>query len=176
MRRSGASVVGAVAVLRRRTAAVVGAVAGALLLSGCTAVDLPLAGVRMGADAVPYALIRPCGDDDYRTPSLDGWAKGAEDGPVTTGWDVRKEKLNGDAEFPLFSPPDAWRARHRGAQQLLPEHRYSLTFGHYVAGDSYNGIVDFTTAEIARLKPGQVWADGRAMSLGEFGRLAEDSC
>ncbi|MGW7410429.1 hypothetical protein ACWGI9_43345 [Streptomyces sp. NPDC054833] len=162
--------------LRRRTGAAVGVVAGALLLSGCAAVDLPLAGVRMGANGVPYALIRPCGSDSYRTPSLDGWAKGAEDGPATTGWDVRKEKLSGDARFPLFSPPHAWRARHRGAQRLLPEHRYSLAFGHYVTGDSYNGVVEFTTAEIARLKPGQVWADGRAMSPGEFEKLAEDSC
>ncbi|MFJ3308084.1 hypothetical protein ACIPSA_34370 [Streptomyces sp. NPDC086549] len=162
--------------MRRAGAAAAGVVAGALLLSGCAAVDLPLAGVRAGADGKPYALIRPCGDDEYRTPSLDGWAEGGGDGPVTTGWDVRKEKLSGDAEFPLFSPPDAWRARHRGAQRLLPKHRYSLGFGHYVTGDSYNGIVEFSAEDIGRLKPGQVWADDRAMSLGEFEKLAEDSC
>lgn len=152
------------------------AVAGALLLGGCGAVDLPLAGVRLGADGVPYALIRPCGDDTYRTPSLDGRAEGAGKGPATTGWDVREEKLSGDAEFPLFQPPAAWRARYRGARRLLPGHHYSLAFGHYVAGDSYNGVVEFSTGDLTALKPGRVWADGRAMGLGEFDRLAEDSC
>ncbi|MER5909979.1 hypothetical protein ABT124_05570 [Streptomyces sp. NPDC001982] len=36
-------------------AALLGTVAEALLLSGCAAVDLPLAGVRVGADGAPYA-------------------------------------------------------------------------------------------------------------------------
>ncbi|MBK6017700.1 hypothetical protein [Streptomyces sp. MBT53] len=161
---------------RRGAAAVAGVVAGGLLLSGCGAVDLPLAGVRLGADGVPHALIRPCGDDDYQSPSLDGWARGIDDGPVTTGWDVRKEKLTGDAEFPLFSPPAAWKARHRGARQLQPKYHYSMSFGHYITGDSYNGVVDFTTEQITALKPGQVWADDKAMSLGEFEKLAENSC
>ncbi|MEV0736454.1 hypothetical protein AB0I51_10865 [Streptomyces sp. NPDC050549] len=160
----------------RGTAAVLGTAAGALLLGGCTAVDLPLAGVRLGADGVPQALIRPCGDDSYRSPSLDGWARGIDEGPVTAGWDVRKEKLSGDAEFPLFSPPAAWKARHRGEQRLLPKHHYSLTFGHYITGDSYNGVVEFSTEQITALKPGRVWADDKAMSLGEFEKLAEDSC
>ena len=161
---------------RRRAAAVAGVAAGCLLLSGCGAVDLPLAGVRLGADGVPRALIRPCGDDSYQSPSLDGWARGIDEGPVTTGWDVRKEKLSGDAEFPLFSPPAGWKARHRGEQRLLPKHEYTLAFGHYITGDSYNGIVEFSTEQIAALKPGQVWADDKAMSLGEFEKLAEDSC
>ncbi|MFJ9631162.1 hypothetical protein ACIRU8_25970 [Streptomyces sp. NPDC101175] len=160
----------------RGTAAVLGTVVGALVLSGCGAVDLPLAGVRLGADGAPYALIRPCGDDSYRKPSLDGSAKSIDDGPVTTGWDVAKEELTGDAEFPLFSPPAAWQARHRGARRLLPAYHYSITFGHYVTGDSYNGVVTFTTEDITALEPGQVWADDKAMSLGEFEKLAEDSC
>ncbi|MEU0968529.1 hypothetical protein ABZ357_25010 [Streptomyces sp. NPDC005917] len=164
--------------MRRTTgaAAVLGTAAGAWLLSGCGAVDLPLAGVRLGADGTAYALIRPCGDDGYQGLWLDGWAKGAaEDGPPTTGWDIKGE-LSGDAEFPLFSPPARWRARHRGTQQLLAGHRYTLSFGHYVTGDSYNGIADFSAEDVERLKHGQVWADGRAMSLGEFEKLAEDSC
>ncbi|MBK3578991.1 hypothetical protein JHN63_35360 [Streptomyces sp. MBT65] len=160
----------------RGTAAVLGTVVGALVLSGCGAIDLPLAGVRLGADGAPRALIRPCGDDSYQSPSLDGWAVAAEGGPVTTGWDVRKEELSGDAEFPLFSPPAAWQARHRGEQRLLPKHHYSLRFGHYITSDSYNGIVEFSAEQISALKPGQVWADGKAMSLGEFEKLAERSC
>ncbi|MER7566567.1 hypothetical protein ACGFWE_35545 [Streptomyces sp. NPDC048523] len=159
--------------MRRGFFAVAGVVVGVGLLSGCTAVDLPLAGVRAGADGAPYGLFRPCGDDSYRTPGLDG---SAGDGPVSTGWSVKSTKLSGDADFPLFSPPPAWGARHRGAQRLLPKDDYTLRFGHYVTGDSYNGIVTFTAADLAALEPGQVWADDRAMSLGEFEKLAEDSC
>jgi hypothetical protein len=120
-----------------------------------------------------YALLRPCGDDSYRTPRLDGTVG---DGPVSTGWLVKETKLSGDVDFPLFSPPAAWNARHRGTQRLLPQHRYTLSFGHYVTGDSYNGVVTFTAADLDALTSDQVWADGRAMSLRDFEKLAEDSC
>ncbi|GGW74678.1 hypothetical protein GCM10010503_60420 [Streptomyces lucensis JCM 4490] len=162
--------------MRHTGAVAAGIVGGMLLLSGCGAVDLPLAGVRAGADGTPYAVLRPCGDDAYRGPYLEGRARGAGDGPVTTGWDTRKKGLHGDTGFPLFAPPEDWKARHRGARRLLPRHRYVLGFGHYVTGDSYNAVVEFTTEQIARLGPGRVWADGRAMSLAEFERLAADSC
>ncbi|WP_229703430.1 hypothetical protein [Streptomyces albiflavescens] len=156
-------------------AAVLGVSAGALLLSGCGAVDLPLAAVRMGTDGAPRALIRPCGDDTYRGAALDGRPRSGGKGPATGGWDTKGEH-GGDAAFPLFTPPADWKARHRGTQRLLPDHRYTLSFHHYVTGDSYNGVVEFTAEDITALKPGQVWADGRAMSPGEFEKLAEDSC
>ncbi|MGQ4415994.1 hypothetical protein ACN6LA_001417 [Streptomyces sp. SAS_269] len=159
-----------------RRSAVLATGAGCLLLGGCTAVDLPLAGVGVGADGAPYALIRPCGDDGYQGPHLDGRARGGGAGPVTAGWDVRKEDLHGDADFPLSTPPGSWRARHRGERRLLPRHRYELGFGHYVTGDSYNGKVEFTGERIGRLRPGQVWADGRVMSRAGFEKLAADSC
>ncbi|MEU0008557.1 hypothetical protein ABZ079_30960 [Streptomyces sp. NPDC006314] len=162
--------------MRRARVMAAGVTGGMLLLSGCTAVDLPLAGVRVGTDGTPYAVFRPCGDDGYQGPHLDGRRRGAGDGPVTTGWDARREGLHGDAGFPLFTPPEGWQARHRGKQELLPRHDYVLGFGHYDSGDSYNGVVEFTADQIGRLKPGQVWADGRTMSRGAFGRLAEDSC
>ncbi|MFE5403918.1 hypothetical protein ACFQ9Z_21720 [Streptomyces sp. NPDC056580] len=92
-----------------RGVAVMGAVAWCLLLGGCAAVDPPPAGVGAGADGAPYAPVRPCGDDGYRGPHLDGRARGGGEGPVTTGWDVRRQDLHGDAEFPLFSPPGDWR-------------------------------------------------------------------
>ena len=34
----------------------------------------------------------------------------------------------------------------------------------------------FTTDDLGRLRPGQVWADDRAMSVEEFEKLAEKSC
>ncbi|BCM69684.1 MULTISPECIES: hypothetical protein [Streptomyces] len=162
--------------MRRTGAVAAGIVGGMLLLSGCGAVDLPLAGVRIAADGTPYAVFRPCGDDGYRGPHLDGRPRGGGEGPVTTGWDTDREGLRGDADFPLFGPPAGWRARHRGAQRLLPRHHYVLRFGHYTGGDSYNGSVEFTGEQIGRLRPGRVWADGRAMSPRAFERLAADAC
>ncbi|MEU6368117.1 hypothetical protein ABZ876_20825 [Streptomyces sp. NPDC046931] len=140
--------------LRRRAGAVTGVVAGAALPSGCAAVDLPLAAVGPGADGAPNALIRPCGDDAYRGPALDGRDSGAGD-LVTTGWDAQGEHT-GDAAFPLFAPPARRHARHRGARRPLPDHTCTLSFGHYVTGDSYNGVVAFSARDIAALRPGQV--------------------
>ncbi|MFD0394890.1 hypothetical protein ACFQ3Z_32120 [Streptomyces nogalater] len=92
----------------RHTGAVAAGIAGGMLvLSGCSAVELPLAGVRAAPDGTPYAVLRPCGGDDYGNPSLDGWPRGANDGPVTTGWDVRKEGLRGAADFPCSCRPPA---------------------------------------------------------------------
>ncbi len=161
----------------RHTGAVAAGIAGGmLLLSGCGAVDLPLAGVRAAPDGTPYAVFRPCGDDGYRSPYLDGRPHGGAEGPVTTGWDAGTEGLRGTADFPLFAPPAGWAARHRGPRRLLPRHHYVLGFGQYTGGDSYNGTVEFTTEQLARLRPGQVWADGRVLSGQEFERLAADSC
>ncbi|MDN3263121.1 hypothetical protein QWJ26_25570 [Streptomyces sp. CSDS2] len=161
----------------RHTGAVAAGIAvGMLVLSGCSALDLPLAGIRAAPDGTPHAVFRPCGDDGYRNPSLDGRPRGGEDGPVTTGWDAGQEGLRGPADFPLFAPPADWGARHRGPQRLLPRHRYVLGFGQYTGGDAHNGTVEFTAEQVGRLKPGQVWADGRVMSGREFEQLASDSC
>ncbi|WP_234342539.1 hypothetical protein [Streptomyces sp. NRRL B-3648] len=162
--------------MRHTGAVAVGIAGGMLLLSGCAAVDLPLTGVRAGADGTPYAVFRPCGEDGYQGPHLDGRTRGEGDGPITTGWGSKKEGLHGDAEFPLFDPPAKWRARHRGKREPLPRHEYVLGFGHYVGGDSYNGVARFTTEQIGRLRPGQVWADDRVMSLRAFERIAADAC
>ncbi|GGW19758.1 hypothetical protein GCM10018980_24390 [Streptomyces capoamus] len=161
--------------MRHTGAVAAGIVGGMLLLSGCAAVDLPLAGVRAGADGTPYAVFRPCGDDGYRGPYLEERSRGDGAGPAT-GWESKKQGLHGDAEFPLFDPPAKWGARHRGTRRLLARHHYRLGFGHYVTGDSYNAFVEFTGERIRRLRPGQVWADGRVMSPRAFERLAADSC
>ncbi|MDX3780113.1 hypothetical protein [Streptomyces europaeiscabiei] len=54
-------------------------------------------------------------------------------------------------------------------------HTYRFVF-YGQTDDDANGTVMFTTADLRRLKPGQVWADDRAMSLEEFEELAEKSC
>ncbi|WP_216591872.1 hypothetical protein [Streptomyces brasiliscabiei] len=165
--------------MRRRVLAVVGAVAGAVLLSGCSAEDLPLAAVTVDADGTPRVLMRPCDDDSYEAPALSGWAGAYEDEPSddetdTTLWAADGE-WSGDREFPLFSPPGAWKAEVRGERRLRSGHAYRFVF--YGQTDDYaNGAVAFTTEDLGRLASGQVWADYRAMSVAEFEELASDSC
>ncbi|WP_327727673.1 hypothetical protein OG250_11895 [Streptomyces sp. NBC_00487] len=163
----------------RRVLAVLGAVGGAVLLSGCTALELPLAAVTVDADGAPRVLIRPCEDDPYVGPTFSGWAGSSEDEPSedetdTTVWETDGE-WSGDAEFPLFSPPAAWGAKEAGEQRLLSGHTYTFVF-HDQTDDYANGAVTFTTADLGRLKRGQVWADDRAMSVEEFEKVAEESC
>ncbi|WP_371576715.1 hypothetical protein [Streptomyces sp. NBC_01314] len=163
----------------KRVLAAVGATAGAVLLSGCVALELPLAAVTVDADGAPRALIRPCGDDPYEDPTLSGWAGSHEDEPSedeadTTVWETTGE-WSGAEEFALFSPPASWKAETRGEQRLLPGHAYTFIF-YGQTDDSANGTVMFTTADLGRLRPGQVWADDRAMSVEEFEKLAEKSC
>ncbi|MDX2554472.1 hypothetical protein [Streptomyces stelliscabiei] len=163
----------------RRVLAVVCAVSGAVLLSGCTPEIRPLAGVTVDGDGSPRVLVRPCGDAPYTAPTLMGWAGSYEDEPGedetdTTVWETDGE-WSGDADFPLFSPPAAWDAEARGEQRLRSGHTYAFVFyGH--TDDQANGSVSFTPADLARLKPGRVWADDRVMDTQAFEDLAERAC
>ncbi|MFE7763710.1 hypothetical protein [Streptomyces sp. NPDC057438] len=163
----------------RRVLAVVGAVGGAVLLSGCGPEVLPLAGVTVGGDGSPRVLVRPCGDATYTAPALAAWSGSREDEPGedetdTTVWE-RDGEWSGDAEFPLFSPPAAWDAEPRGEQRLLAGHTYEFAF-HAHTDDQVNGAVTFTGADLAKLKPGRVWADERVMSAKEFEERTERAC
>jgi hypothetical protein len=162
--------------MRRYVIAMVGVAVGALLLSGCGAVDLPLAAVQVGADGVPYALIRPCGDDRVQGLSLTGTKAKDGSGPNLSGWRVPDTVRPGDADFPLFSPLADWHARPSGTRTPVADYTYQLGFMKGEYNYEYNATLTFRTADLAKLKPGQVWADDRAMSLGEFEKLAEDSC
>jgi hypothetical protein len=82
----------------------------------------------------------------------------------------------GDADFPLFSPLAGWHARPSGTRTPVADYTYQLGFMKGEYNYEYNATLTFRTADLAKLKPGQVWADDRAMSLGEFEKLAEDSC
>lgn len=66
-------------------------------------------------------------------------------------------------------------AKEAGEQRLLSGHTYTFVF-HDQTDDYANGAVTFTTADLGRLKRGQVWADDRAMSVEEFEKVAEESC
>ncbi|MGW1214640.1 hypothetical protein ACWD5F_33945 [Streptomyces sp. NPDC002499] len=162
--------------MRRSGVAVAGAVAGCLLLSGCGAIDLPLAAVGVDATGAPQAVLRPCGDDLIQGLSLVGAPADTESERNYSGWRVPGKRHGTDAGFPLFAPPSAWQARAVGQQRLVPDYTYELAFGKAEYNYEYTGRVTFRAADLAALKPGQVWADDRAMSLDEFEELAEDSC
>jgi hypothetical protein len=157
----------------------VGAVAGALLLSGCSAEVLPLVAVRLDAAGTAEAVLRPCGDDLVQALSLTGTTAeeaGSDSARNRSGWRTPGRLRPEDAEFPLFSPPGDWHVRPAGEQRLVPGYTYELAFGKAEFNYEYTGLVAFTAHDLATLHPGQVWADGRSMSLGEFEELAEDSC
>ncbi|WP_052425120.1 hypothetical protein [Streptomyces fulvoviolaceus] len=162
--------------MRRAGVAVAGAVGGVLLLSGCGAELLPLAAVRLDASGAPQAVLRPCGDDLIHGLSLTGAPAEEDSDRNLSGWKVPGERHGSDAEFPLFEPPAAWRAQAVGQQRVIPTYSYRLAFGKGESDYEYTGLVTFRAADLAALEPGHVWADGRAMSLGEFEELAEDSC
>ncbi|MFI8535898.1 hypothetical protein ACIGMX_37285 [Streptomyces aquilus] len=163
----------------RRGAAAVGAMAGALLLSGCGAEVLPLVAVQLDAAGAAEVVLRPCGDDLVQGLGLDGTTAAEADSDSArnrSGWRAPDRLRPDDAEFPLFSPPGDWHVRPAGEQRLVPGYTYRLAFGKAEFDYEYTGIVAFTADDLATLAPGQVWADDRPMSLGEFEELAEGSC
>ncbi|MEU9170195.1 hypothetical protein AB0D34_20720 [Streptomyces sp. NPDC048420] len=162
--------------MRRGVFAVAGAVVAIGLLSGCGAEILPLVAVRVDGEGRAQAVIRPCGDDPVHGVSLSGAPDEDESGDVLSGWRVPGKLRAADAEFPLFSPPAAWHAQAIGPQRPVSAYTYELGFGKGESTYEYTGSVTFRARDLATLAPGQVWADDRAMSLGEFEELAEGSC
>ncbi|MEU2422634.1 hypothetical protein ABZ619_16705 [Streptomyces sp. NPDC007851] len=164
--------------MRRTTGAatVLVTAAAAVLLTGCESVAAPLAAVRVGLDGRPHALVRPCGDDRVQGLSLSGTRARDGSGRNLSGWRVEKTLRTGKASFPLFDPPADWHARHTGTQHAVAGYTYQLGFMKGEGDYAYTTTLTFRTTDLAKLAPGRVWADGRVMGLGEFERLAEDSC
>ncbi|MGW3101731.1 hypothetical protein [Streptomyces sp. NPDC001100] len=158
----------------RGAAAVLGTVAGALVLSGCGAEIRPLVAVQRDARGGFTAVVRPCGEDKITGLSLFGTHGDPEKN--LSGWDAKDDRRGADARFPLFSPPAVWHATPVGPQRVVPGYTYELAFGKAEPDYEYTGTVTFTAKDLSALKPGQVWADDKAMSLGEFEKLAENSC
>ncbi|MGW6025301.1 hypothetical protein [Streptomyces sp. NPDC055099] len=150
---------------------------GLVVVSGCTPADLPLIAVRNGDDGQPVVDLRPCEEGETISGvHLRSWAP--EEGEATadekdSGWGNEEAKNKGRVAFPLFSPPPRWHARPYGPQGLLPGRTYSLSFRK---SSSYQAHVYFTADDLASLRPGQVWADSRAMSTEDFAELVDDKC
>ncbi|MFE1554402.1 hypothetical protein ACFW6V_05350 [Streptomyces sp. NPDC058734] len=175
--------------MRRAWHGVVLALAGAGLLTGCSAADLSLISVGIGADGTPQVTMAPCGKDAIGTASFFVRERatlppGAPQPTVTTpqtaseeGWMAGGSPLaTGRVTFSLYSPPASWAVREWGAERhLKPGRTYSLSF-HAPGFADYSGTVRFTAEDLARLGPGEVWAGGRAMSPKKFRKLVADEC
>ncbi|MFF2852289.1 hypothetical protein ACFVT5_39140 [Streptomyces sp. NPDC058001] len=126
------------------------------------------------------AAIEEASPDSVGSSSASTSARAATDDPgggperqEDSGWEAWGATNHGGVVFPLFSPPPEWRARTFGRQALLPGRTYALAFR---GSGSYAAHVYFTADDLAALRPGQVWADNRAMSTEEFDELVEDKC
>ncbi|MGW7410430.1 hypothetical protein ACWGI9_43350 [Streptomyces sp. NPDC054833] len=165
--------------MRRAGASVVGAVAGGLLLGGCSPAELPLAAVALDAEGEPVVIVQPCGDDRIGPASLGSTPMRGKDpaGDPGTSWRQTSGTRIGSTTFRLFSPPRSFEAEKSGVQKMLPGRRYFVhIFGGRGGFDDYNVSVSFSPDDLARLKPGQVWADGRAMSRDDFDDRVGDKC
>ncbi|MGW6746517.1 hypothetical protein ACWGDX_38265 [Streptomyces sp. NPDC055025] len=177
--------------MRRVITAVTGALCAAVLLTGCGPPDLGLAALWKGEDGRWWAELRPCGDDLLNSAHLSGRpteeteAAGTGGSPSpepepdiddSTGWRAWSMTPTGRARFPLFAPPESWRAEVTGPREPRPGYTYGLTFRAGADDRVYLGSVFASTEELATLRPGQVWADGRAMSMDEFDDVVADQC
>jgi len=181
--------------MKRVVGTVVGVAAGVGLLSACSPAQLPLAAAWLGTDGQPVVLVKPCGHDRAGDIDLGSWTEeemadvasetaesaSAESPSLGTGW--RTPLVGpplepfGTTTFPLFEPPRSWRTEATGPQKLAPGRTYSLTFKVFEGGGvQYTGDLYFTAKDLTSLHPGQVWADDRAMSRGDFDDLVDDSC
>lgn len=178
--------------MRLRLVTAAGVVVGGVLLSSCSPAQLPLAATWSGPDGEPVVMLRPCEDDHATDLRLLSWAEDAfvhdgvevRDNPTSTAspgsdtaWRAASDVETGPTTFPLFSPPPDWQVESTGPQVMQPARTYSLSFvGARKGWSPYDGSLFFTADDLASLRPGQVWADGRAMSREDFDALVNDTC
>ena len=167
-----------------------GVAAGVGLLSACSPPQLSLAAAWLDSAGRPVALVKPCGHDRAATIDLNSWteeemADGAsetpEDPDSDTSWGTPlvgpPGERFGTTTFPLFEPPRSWRTEAVGPQTLAPDRTYYLEFKVIDGpGVKYTGVLSFTAKDLTSLRPGQVWADYRAMSRDDFDDLVDHEC
>ncbi|MFE5300630.1 hypothetical protein [Streptomyces sp. NPDC056632] len=178
------------------------ALVGAIMVSvaACSPELRPLAAVYVDGDGTPHALLRACDEDGrIRGPWLQGRlpteapddatadeaeqdanAPEASAGEASAmaqpwiGWDTAG--LHEAADFPLFSPPTAWKAVSRGPQTLRPGYEYELGFADPSDSYVYNGLVTFDAGQLAAVPPGQVLTARGAMTREAFEDAARSAC
>ena len=154
------------------------ALAAAAVLAGCSPPHLNLIAVYVGDDGKPWVMMAACGSDRIASAHVMSEAEpgaappaGLESGWV--GWWTEAGARGGT--FPLFEPPASWHSKPMGEQRLLAGRTYWAQFRSPDDG-VYYGEAYFTEDDLAGLAPGEVWADGRAMSRGAFRKVRDDAC
>ncbi|GAA3774484.1 hypothetical protein GCM10022403_006730 [Streptomyces coacervatus] len=165
--------------MRRAVAAVLCAVAGSVLLTGCTPTEKHLIAIWLDGRGQPVARVRPCGDDRVSGAELLSWVTdggGSADYPGE-GWRSQAPEGFGGATFPLFAPPRSWRVRRTGTQSFVRGRSYKLSF--VVHGDDstkYASELLFSGDDLTSLKPGQVWAEDQPLSREDWDDLVGEQC
>ncbi|MEV5605802.1 hypothetical protein AB0L33_30645 [Streptomyces sp. NPDC052299] len=158
------------------------AVGLALLTAGCSPPEHPLVAVGRAPDGDIRALLRPCSDEDAfgEVSLLRDEDKGGRATSTDLGaWTARPPgSVTGEQEFSLFRPPPDWAGKARPATGLASGPHYYLSFDVEKSNGAvqYEAITSFTSATLAKLKPGQWWVAGEAMSRAEFRKQADDAC
>ncbi|MER5763590.1 hypothetical protein [Streptomyces sp. NPDC002082] len=156
---------------------VIGTGIGIVLLNSCgghTALDLA-AVYRDGSGRIMVELGQCDSKADARGPTL----VVTPDGGDTTYWGTGRDPGR-PGPFPLFAPPGAWAVKGKpgGPRALEPHHGYYLHFtvledGHRVL---YTSSSDFRREDIHSLHPGELWANGEAMSRERFHAHVTSQC
>ncbi|MFI9123310.1 hypothetical protein ACIGW0_28645 [Streptomyces bikiniensis] len=142
--------------------------AAALLLSGCTVPIAGVAGVTVGEDGSPVGVIAMCKEHvDGATLHTD--AEDPEAQKDMGAWN-HDAPITGLTTWPLSSPGDGWTVA-KPFGRLVPGQAYRL-YG-WTEDDSWStAAVSFTTKDLEKLTPGQVWYEpgdeGRTVPLDDF--------
>lgn len=158
-----------------------------LLAAGCSPPERQLVAVGRGPEGDVRALLRPCSNATHMEEvSVQHVAEETDpaDPEFLDGWSARPPRsVTGEQEISLYQPPENWRGTAHPASELSEAGFYAVEFviGRESTQDrsivvEYRGIGSFEAADIARLAPGQWWADGKAMSRAQFREHAGDAC
>ncbi|MGW1026229.1 hypothetical protein ACWD4J_21480 [Streptomyces sp. NPDC002577] len=156
-------------------------VATLFAVAGCSPAERPLIAVYAAQGGEIRARLRACPDSaitSLELMRLGDKKSGSTEPKGTKYWTGRPpEPLEGEKDISLTSLPTDWRADVLGTAGLTPGKSYALDFTSG-KGDNveYRGVATFSTSDIEKLAPGQVWADGKSMSLKAFREQADDSC
>ncbi|MEY2246500.1 hypothetical protein [Streptomyces sp. BF23-18] len=148
---------------------------------GCSPPERPLVAIYAAQGGEVRALLRACPNSAVTSMTLMRMDGKESAGAATQGVEywvgAPPEPLKGEQDISLVSLPADWGASRLGTGELTAGAFYSLNFtsGHDDSVD-YHGIGGFRTSDIEKLDPGDVWADGKSMSLKEFRKKADGSC
>ncbi|MFB6841425.1 hypothetical protein [Streptomyces sp. NPDC056361] len=138
-------------------------------LAGCTVPVSGVTGVAVTADGEPLGVIRMCHDriEGALLYPDDGDATGT---PDATGVWNHDTPVTDFTSWSLGSPADGWTAE-KPLGSLVPGQLYGL-YGWTEDNSWSTGSVHFTTADLAKLVPGQVRYERgdevRTVSLDDF--------